>query len=38
MEGKEQTKGVRYPLQDRRIPPWTMNAHVQYAFAVDSHI
>ena len=38
MEGKEQTKGVWYPLQDRYIPPWTINAHVQYSFADNSYL
>jgi len=38
MNGEEQTKGVWYPLQDRYIPPWTINAHVQFAFAPDSYV
>ncbi|HEV2441255.1 MAG TPA: TonB-dependent receptor [Steroidobacteraceae bacterium] len=38
MNGKEQTKGTWYPLQDRYIPPWTIDAHVQYDFAPDSYV
>jgi iron complex outermembrane receptor protein len=38
MNGKEQTKGVWYPLQDRYIPPSTINAHLQYAFAPGSYV
>lgn len=38
MEGKQQTKGVWYPLQDRYIPPWTINAHLQYGFAPGSYV
>jgi hypothetical protein len=28
---------VWYQIQDRLILPWTMDAHVQYAFAGDSY-
>jgi iron complex outermembrane recepter protein len=38
MNGKEQTKGVWYPLQDRYIPPWTIDAHLQYGFAPGSYL
>ena len=38
MNGKEQTKGVWFPLQDRYIPPWTINAHVEYDFATNSYV
>ena len=38
MNGKEQTKGVWFPLQDRYIPPSTVDVHVQYAFAPDSYV
>ena len=32
-----QTEGVWYQIQDRDIPPWTMDVHVQYAFGGDSY-
>lgn len=38
MNGKEQTKGVWYPLQDRYIPPSAVDVHLQYAFAPDSYV
>jgi iron complex outermembrane receptor protein len=38
MNGKEQTKGVWFPLQDRYIPPWTANGHFQYTYAHNSYI
>ncbi len=38
MEGKEATKGVWYPLEDRYIPPSTIEVHLQYAFAPDSYV
>ena len=38
MNGKEQTKGVWYPLQDRYIPPSTITVHLQYGFAPGSYV